>query len=132
MLVVFSGRQRVKYMDTCWTNIENDGIWRVRIDGPRLNGVRVERLREEVRRAVSTGARGIIVDLQRIDHLDPLGLAGLGMLAEEVQPPVRLALAALQPEVQEAALFSHLHDILDIYEDARAAAFDLSTPINNL
>ena len=118
-------------MDTCWTNVENGAIWRLRVDGPHLNGAQVERLREEMRKATSAGALGFIIDLQGIDHLDPLGMARLAMLPQDVTPPVRIALAALRPEVQEEALLVHLHDILDIYEDARAAAFDLSTPINN-
>jgi anti-anti-sigma regulatory factor len=118
-------------MDTCRTHVENDAIGRLRVEGPCLNGARVERLREELRRAIATGARGIIIDLQRVDRLDPLGLAGLALLPKDIQPPVRLALAALRPEVQDAALLVHLHDIVDIYEDARAAAFDLSTPMSN-
>lgn len=118
-------------MDTCWTNVENGFVWRLRVDGPCLNGARVERLREESRKAIVAGAKGIIIDLQSIDRLDPLGLAGLALLSKEVAPVARIALAALQPEVRETALLVHLHDIVDVYEDARAAAFDLSTPISN-
>jgi anti-anti-sigma regulatory factor len=118
-------------MDTCWTNVEKDGIWRLRVDGPCLNGARVERLRDELRKVIATGAKGIIIDLQRVDRLDPLGLAGLALLPKEIEPPVRLALAALRPEVQNAALVVHLHDVVDIYEDARAAVCDLSAPTSN-
>jgi anti-anti-sigma regulatory factor len=111
----------------CWTNVENGDVWRLSIEGPRLDAARVERLRDAIRAAIAAGARGVVIDLQRIDRLEPLGLAGLALLPQDFAPIVRIALAALRAEVQEAALLVHLHDILDIYEDARAAAFDLST-----
>ena len=117
-------------MRTCWTNIETIDVWRLSVEGPRLDAARVERLREAIHSAISTGARGIVIDLQRIDRLDPLGLSGLALLPQQFAPPVRIVLAGLRPDVQEAALLVHLHDILDIYEDARAAVFDLSAQIN--
>lgn len=117
-------------MRTCWTNIENVDVWRLSVDGPRLDAARVERLREAIHTAISTGARGVVIDLQRIDRLDPLGLSGLALLPQQFAPPVRIVLAGLRPDVQEAALLVHLHDILDIYEDARAAVFDLSAQIH--
>jgi anti-anti-sigma regulatory factor len=117
---------RVGCMRMCWTNVENVDVWRLSVEGSRLDAARVERLREAIHTAISTGARGIVIDLQRIDRLDPLGLSGLALLPQEFTPPVRIALAGLRPDVQEAALLVHLHDIVDIYEDARAAVFDLS------
>jgi len=118
-------------MDTCWTNIENDAIWRLRIDGPCLNTSRVERLRQEIRRANSVGAKGIVIDLQCIERVNAFGIAGIASLSKDVGPSFRIALAALQPEVQQAVLRVHLHELVDIYEDARAAVLDLSTPISN-
>lgn len=116
-------------MRACWTNVESGDVWRLSVEGPCLDAARVERLRDMLRTAISTGASGVVIDLQRVDRLDPLGLAGLALLPREVAPPARIALAGLRPEVQEAALLVHLHDVMDIYEDARAAAFDLSTQI---
>lgn len=116
-------------MRACWTSIENDDVWRLSVEGPCLDAAQVERLRDALRKAILAGARGVVIDLQRIDRLDPLGLAGLALLPRDVTATTRIALAALRPEVQEAALLVHLHEILDIYEDARAAAFDLSTQI---
>jgi anti-anti-sigma regulatory factor len=130
MLAVFPGVWR-GCMRTCWTNVENGDVWRLSVEGPCLDADRVEILREALHTAISTGARGVIIDLQRIDHLDPLGLAGLALLPQDFAPFVRIALAALQPKVQEAALLVHLHDVVDIYEDARAAAIDLSSPLGN-
>ncbi len=117
-------------MNACWTNVENGHIWRLNIEGPCLDSVRVERIRDTIRFAISAGARGVVIDIQRVDRLDPLGLAGLALLPREFASLVRIALAGLRPEVQEAALLVHLHDILDIYEDARAAVFDLSAQID--
>ena len=118
-------------MDTCWTNVEDGAIWRLRVEGPCLNGARVERLREELRRVNAIGAKGVIIDLQRVDRLDPLGLAGLTLLPKDIKPPARLALAGLRPELQEAALLVHLHEVVDIYEGTRAAVCDLSAPTSN-
>jgi len=116
-------------MHMCWANVESDDVWRLNVEGPCLDAAGVEELRETLRSTISTGAQKIVVDLQRIDYLDSLGLAGLALLAREFVAPVRVVLAALRPGVQEAALLVHLHDVLDIYEDARAAAFDLSSPL---
>jgi anti-anti-sigma regulatory factor len=117
-------------MSTCWTNIERGDVWRLRVEGTCLDSARVEQLRDILRAAISAGAQGVVIDLQHIDRLDPLGLAGLALLRMEIAPPMRIALAGLRPDVQEAALLVHLHDVMDIYEDARAAAFDLSSPLD--
>lgn len=116
-------------MYPCGTNVEMGGVWRVNLPGPCLDDLQVAELRHTLQRGHSAAVRGIVVDLQRIDRIAPLGLAGLAMLPGHCPPPIRLALASLQPRILEIALHVHLHDILDIYEDARAAEFDMSTPL---
>jgi anti-anti-sigma regulatory factor len=117
-------------MPTCWTNIEDGDIWRLRVDGPNLNSRRIERIRSALDEAIAKGARGVVLDLGRIDHIDPLGLAGLISIARDFIRGPRVVLAGLRPNVQELAMLVLLHDLLDIYDDARAATFDLATPIN--
>ncbi len=112
-------------MSTCATNEQKCALWRLRVEGPCLDAVRVERLRDELRKAISTGANAIVIDLEHVERLDHLGLAGLAQLKDDAGPCARIALASLQPQVQEAALLVHLHEILDIYEDANAATRDL-------
>jgi anti-anti-sigma regulatory factor len=117
-------------MGACWTNIERNDIWCLRVDGPNLESVEIERLRNALKEATAKGARGIVIDLSQIKHLDPLGLAGLTYLPQEFSQYTRMTVAGLQPPVQELALVVYLHDVFDIYEDARAAIFDLATPAN--
>lgn len=116
-------------MATCWTNIEYSDIWRLRVDGPNLDSERVKRIRAAIGEATASGARGIVIDLNRIDHVDPLGLAGLTSFTGDFTPGPRIVLAGLRPAVQEMAMLVLLHDLVDIYDDARAATFDLATPI---
>lgn len=118
-------------MRTCRTNVEIDNVWRLSVEGPCLDAVRIEELRNALQTVISSGARGVVIDFARIDRLDPLGLAGLAMLPRNVPIAVRVVLASLRPHVQETVMLVHLHDILDIYEDVRAAAFDLSTQIGS-
>jgi anti-anti-sigma factor len=116
-------------MRACWTNICEGNIWQLRIDGACLDAAQVESIHVSLHSAISSNARGIIIDLQGVDRLDPLGLAGLASLPREFAPGIRIVLAGLQRKMQELALLLHLHDIFDIYEDARAATFDMSAPI---
>jgi anti-anti-sigma regulatory factor len=117
-------------MRACWTNILEVNIWQLCVDGPCLDVAQVERIRVSLHSAISTTAQGVVIDLQRVDRLDPLGLAGLASLPREFSPRIRIVLAGLRYKIQELALLLHLHDIFDIYEDARAAAFDMSVPIH--
>jgi len=117
-------------MPTCWTNIEYGDIWRLRVDGPTLDSARIDRIRATLNDAIAKGARGIVLDLNRIDHVDPLGLAGLTSFASDFAIGPRIVLAGLRPNVHQMAMLVLLHDLLDIYDDARAATFDLATPIN--
>lgn len=118
-------------MHPCGANVEMGGVWRVNIAGPCLDDAHLAELRSILKRGHSSGVRAFVIDLQRIDRIAPRGLAGLAMLPSYCPPSTRLALASLQPRIFEIALHVHLHDILDIYEDARAAEFDLSTPIGS-
>lgn len=117
-------------MNACWTKGESSIVWRLSVDGPCLDAAQIEGLRNDLDRAISNGARAVVIDLQRVDRLDPLGLAGLALLPQDFALTTRIVLAGLRPNVQEVALLVHLHDVLDIYEDARAAVFDLSSPLN--
>lgn len=117
-------------MPTCWTNIEYGDIWRLRVDGPNLDSARIEGIRSALDEAIAKGTRGVVIDLGQIDHVDPLGLAGLISLTSDFVRGPRVVLAGLRPHVQELAMLVLLHDLLDIYDDARAATFDLATPLN--
>jgi len=90
-------------------------------EGPRLDAVRVERLRENVRRAAANGAEVIVVDLASVEQLDYMGLAGLVLLPSDTPRGVLVALASLQPAVRRTVLLVHLHEVFDLYEDASSA-----------
>lgn len=117
-------------MPTCWTNVEYGDIWRLCVDGPTLDSARIERIGRALDEARASRARGVVIDLNRIDHIDSMGLAGLASFASDFAAGPRIVLAGLRPAVQEMALLVLLHDLIDIYDDARAAAFDLATPID--
>jgi anti-anti-sigma factor len=105
--------------------MEHSAVRRLEVDGPCLDSVRVERLRQALREAIKMGARAVVVDMKNIERLDALGLSGLVLLPEDAAAHAHLAVASLQPMVQDTALLVHLHEILDIYADPHGATLDL-------
>lgn len=117
-------------MRACWTNIHEGDIWQLCVEGPCLDAAQVEMIRVSLLSAISANARAVVIDLQRVDRLDFMGLAGLASLPREFSSRMHIVLAGLRYKMQESVLLLHLHDIFDIYEDTRAAAFDMSAPIH--
>ncbi|HRI62634.1 MAG TPA: STAS domain-containing protein [Polyangium sp.] len=118
-------------MRVCRTNLLDDDIWQLCLQGPTLDAVHVKSIRVAILAAISVKARGFIIDLQDVKRLDPWGLAGLTSLSKEFAPRTPLVLAGLQGKMQEMALLLHLHDIFDIYEDSRAAMFDINPSVGS-
>jgi anti-anti-sigma regulatory factor len=116
-------------MRVCRTDILEGDIWQLSIDGPCLDAGRVNDIRTTIHEAISKNARAIVIDIERVERFDPLGLAGLTSLPGEFALATRVVLSGLRGKVQETAMLLHLHELFDIYADTRAAWFDLNAPI---
>lgn len=119
-------------MRLCRTNIIEGDIWQLSIEGPCLNAACVEFMRTTTQSAISMNARGVIIDVQLVERLDPLGLAGLTSLSKEFTSRTHIVLAGLRGHMQELALILHLHEIFDIYEETHAAVVDMNADDESL
>lgn len=100
--------------------------------GSLAGGEAAGRLLAEARAAIAAGASAIVIDFGGVapgggDLRDPREIAALSELRGRLPPHVRVALAALPRAAARTARATHLHELFDIYADARAAVDDLSS-----
>jgi anti-anti-sigma factor len=106
--------------------VRSTTIHQLRIGRPALDTVAAAQLLRGAKAACTAGACALVIDLTGVERVDPEGLSALLSLREPLLGGVRVVLASMSPETQKLAWITHIHDVFDIYSDARAAILDLS------
>lgn len=95
------------------------------IEATRLDARGLAPLLAAVDAALEAGADAILVDLERVDFIDSVGLAGLVALKRRVGAR-RVALAGLRPFVASVVRAAQLTDYFDVFATAVAGRAFLS------
>ena len=102
-------------------------VQQLRIKRPSLDAVEAERMLRAARAACAAGARALVIDLGGVTVLDSWGISALLRLRKQTPRSVSVVIASMSEAAQRAARVTHLHDVFDIYADARTAVEDLSS-----
>jgi len=79
--------------------------------------------------ASSAGKGGIVLDFARVEYISSVGLRVLMIAAKQMRGcGARIAVAALQPVVQEIFAITRFDSVLDVFPSVRGAVEKLSAP----
>lgn len=77
--------------------------------------------------AAESGARGLVIDMAKVDYISSVGLRALMVAAKAMRARKALiAVAALQPVVAEIFEISRFHHVVDVRKSVREAIATVS------
>ncbi len=98
----------------------------VRLSGP-LDAVASGDVRKQLSELVREGFSRLVIDLEDVSRIDSTGLGALVTTLKAARDRGgELVLASLSPAVRTVVELTRLHRVFDIYDDAEAAASELS------
>ncbi len=101
-------------------------VHQIQLHGSSLDGGASERLLRDGQAAIASGARALVIDFTGVHLFSPQVISALFALRRQAPSGLHIVLASMSREAHKTAQVTHLHDVFDIYADARTAVEDLS------
>ena len=94
-----------------------------------MPGIVVAEVERTIKTQIERGARKLVLDLSKVEHLDSSGVGMLAVCAGAMgKAGGRIMIAGAHGGVEEVLLIAHLDRIIGIYPDLAAACTALAGP----
>ncbi len=101
---------------------DREGIILLDLDGRLTVGAEVAKFRERIQKAVTSGQRSIILNLEKVDYIDSTGLGALVMGYTSVQKAGgKVKLLNLSRRSIELLIMTKLTTIFEVFDDEQNA-----------
>ena len=101
---------------------DREGIILLDLDGRLTVGAEVAKFRERIQKAVTSGQRSIILNLEKVDYIDSTGLGALVMGYTSVQRAEgKVKLLNLSRRSIELLIMTKLTTIFEVFDDEQNA-----------